>query len=96
VNRVYHLAGMDERTGLQCEGGNARCFARSHSGRRWPHKKQPAEAAIALVLRADSPPTRSMRSIGSGGEGYSTPRSLAGNVVHAFSKGNNFLPHCVA
>jgi hypothetical protein len=25
--------GMDERTGLQCEGGNARCFARSHSGR---------------------------------------------------------------
>ena len=25
---------MDERTGLQCEGGNARCIARSHSVRR--------------------------------------------------------------
>jgi len=39
--------GMDERTGLQCEGGNERCIARSHSERRWPHKKQSAEAATA-------------------------------------------------
>jgi len=36
--------GMDERPGLQCER-NARCIAWSHSGRRWPHKKQSAAAA---------------------------------------------------
>jgi hypothetical protein len=45
----------------------------------------------ALALRADSPPTRSRRSICSGGESSSTPTSVAGNAVHAFSKGNNFL-----
>jgi len=33
---------MDERTGLQCEGGNARCIASSHFGCRRPHQKQPA------------------------------------------------------
>ena len=26
--------GLDERIGLKCEDGNARCIARSHSGRR--------------------------------------------------------------
>ena len=31
---------MDERTGLQCEGGNARCIAWSHFGcRRLNHKQ---------------------------------------------------------
>ena len=38
--------GTDERTGLQCEGGNARCIAWSHFGCRGPHQKQPAEAAM--------------------------------------------------
>jgi len=32
--------GMDERTGLQCEGGNVRCIAWSHFGCRRPHQKQ--------------------------------------------------------
>jgi hypothetical protein len=40
----------------------------------------------ALVLRGDSRPTRSRRSIGSGGESSSTLTSVAGNAVHAFSK----------
>jgi hypothetical protein len=34
----------------------------------------------ALVLRADSPPTQSRRSIGSGGESSSMPTSVAGVV----------------
>jgi len=38
---------MDERTGLQCEGGNARCISWSHFGCRRPHRKQPAEAATS-------------------------------------------------
>jgi hypothetical protein len=33
-----------------------------------------------LALRADSPPTRGRRSIGSGGESSSTPTSVAGNA----------------
>ena len=37
--------GMDERTGLQCDGGNARCIAWSHFGCRRPYQKQSAEAA---------------------------------------------------
>ena len=36
--------GMDERTGFQCEGGNARCTARSHSRCSRPHQKQLVEA----------------------------------------------------
>ena len=38
---------MDERTGLKCKGGNARCIARSHLGCRWPHQKQSAETATS-------------------------------------------------
>ena len=38
---------MDERTGLQCEGGNARCIAWSHFGCRRPHQKKSAEAATS-------------------------------------------------
>jgi len=37
--------GIDERTSLQWEVGNAKCIARSHSWHRWPQQKQPAEAA---------------------------------------------------
>jgi hypothetical protein len=36
---------------------------------------------IARVLRADSPPTRSRRSIGSGGESSSMLTSVEGNAV---------------
>jgi len=36
--------GMDEKTGLQCEGGNARCIAWSHFERRRPHLNEWAEA----------------------------------------------------
>ena len=43
--------GMDERTGLQCEGGNARCIAWSHFGCRRPHQKQTAEAATSFKHR---------------------------------------------
>ena len=39
--------GMDERTGLHCEGGNARCMAWSHFGYRRPHEKQSAEATTS-------------------------------------------------
>jgi len=39
--------GMDERTGLQCEGGNARCISWSHFGCHRPHQKQSAEAATS-------------------------------------------------
>ena len=39
--------GMDERTGLQCEGGNARCIAWSHFRCSRPHHKQSAEAATS-------------------------------------------------
>ena len=39
--------GMDERTGLKCEGGNARCIAWSHFGSRRPHRKQSAQAATS-------------------------------------------------
>jgi hypothetical protein len=49
-----------------------------------------------VVFRHDSPATRSRRSIGSGGESSSMLTSVEGNAVQAFSKGNNFLPHCVA
>ena len=31
--------GMDERTGLRCEGGNARCIAWSHFGCSRPYQK---------------------------------------------------------
>jgi hypothetical protein len=47
------------------------------------------------VFRSDSPPTRSRRSIGSGGESSSMLTSVEGNAVQAVSKGNHFLPHCV-
>ena len=39
--------GMDERTGLQCEGGNVRCIAWSHFRCCRPHQKQSAEAATS-------------------------------------------------
>jgi hypothetical protein len=45
-----------------------------------------------IVFSPDSPATWS-RSIGSGGESSSMLRSVEGNAVQAFSKGNNFLPH---
>jgi len=48
---------MDERTGLQCEGGNARCIAWSHFLCSRPHQKQSAEAATSNP--------RSSQSIGS-------------------------------
>ena len=41
---------MDERTGLQCEGGNTRCIAWSHFGCRRLHQKQSAEAATSNSL----------------------------------------------
>jgi hypothetical protein len=44
----------------------------------------------ARVFRGYSPPTQS-RSICSGGESSGMLTS-----IEAFSKGNNFLPHCVA
>ena len=37
--------GMDERTGLQCSGGYARCIAWSHFRCSRPHQNQSAEAA---------------------------------------------------
>jgi hypothetical protein len=40
---------------------------------------------IARVFRRDSPPTRSRRSAGSGGESSSMLTSVEGNVVQAFS-----------
>jgi len=39
--------GMDERTDLQCDGGNTRCIAWSHFGCHRLHQKQPAEAATS-------------------------------------------------
>ena len=39
--------GMDERTGLQCEGGNTRYIAWSHFERRRPHLNESAEAATS-------------------------------------------------
>jgi hypothetical protein len=51
-------------------------------------------AITARVFRNDSPSKRSRRSIGSGGESSSV--LMEGNAVQEFSKGNNFLPHCVA
>ena len=41
--------GMDERTGLQCEGGNARCIAWSHFERRIAHQNESAEVAKSAV-----------------------------------------------
>jgi hypothetical protein len=46
------------------------------------------------VFRRDTPPTRSRRSIGSGGESSSMLTIVEGNAVQSFPKGNNFLPHC--
>ena len=43
---------MDERTGLQCEGCNARCIAWSHFERRRPHLNESAEGARAVHNRA--------------------------------------------
>jgi hypothetical protein len=40
---------------------------------------------IARVFRRDSPPTRSSRSTGSGGEISSMLTSVEGNAVQAFS-----------
>jgi hypothetical protein len=42
-------------------------------------------SCIARVLRRDSPPTRSRRSTGSGGESSSMLTSVEGNAVQAFS-----------
>ena len=42
-------AGMDERTGLQCEGGNVRCIAWSHFEHRRPHLNESAESATSAV-----------------------------------------------
>jgi hypothetical protein len=53
-------------------------------------------SGTARVLRAESPLTRGRRSIGSGGESSSMLTSVERNAVQVFSKGNNFLPHCVA
>jgi hypothetical protein len=39
----------------------------------------------ARVFRRDSPPTRSRRSTGSGGESSSMLTSVGGNAVQAFS-----------
>jgi hypothetical protein len=39
----------------------------------------------ARVFRRDSPPTRSRRSMGSGGESSSMLKSVEGNAVQAFS-----------
>jgi len=39
--------GMDERTGLQCEGGNVRCIASSHFECHRLHQKQSAEAVTS-------------------------------------------------
>ena len=39
--------GLDERTGLECEGGNARCIVWSHFERRRPHLNESAEAATS-------------------------------------------------
>jgi hypothetical protein len=52
--------------------------------------------SIVIVFRRDSPPTRSRRSTGSGGESSSMLTSVEENAVQAFSKENNCLPHCVA
>ena len=41
--------GMDERTGLQCEGGNVRCIAWSHFERHRPHLNESAESATSAV-----------------------------------------------
>jgi hypothetical protein len=47
--------------------------------------KLSAKLGIARVLRADSPPTRGRRSIGSGGASSSMLTSVEGNAVQAFS-----------
>jgi hypothetical protein len=44
-----------------------------------------APFSTARVLRADSPPTRGRRSIGSGGESSSMLTSVEGNAVQASS-----------
>jgi hypothetical protein len=54
-----------------------------------------SQTSTALVFRPDSPPTRSRRSIDSGGDSSSMLTSMEGNALQAFSKENNFLPHCV-
>jgi hypothetical protein len=59
-------------------------------------KIDPKKHSTPRVFRRDSPPTRSRRSIVSGGESSSMLTSIEGNAVQTFSKGNNFLPHCVA
>jgi len=46
--------GMDEKTGLECEGGNARFIAWSHFGCRRPHQKQSEEAGTRY-LRSSQP-----------------------------------------
>jgi len=43
--------GMDERIGLQCEGGNARCIAWSHFGCCRLYQKQSAEAFLKTSFR---------------------------------------------
>jgi hypothetical protein len=50
----------------------------------------PTLAVTTRVFRPDSPTTRSRRSNGSGGESASMLKSMEGNAVQAFSKGNNF------
>jgi hypothetical protein len=47
---------------------------------------------VKLECLEVSPPTRSRRSIGSGGEISSMLTSMEGNAVQVFLKGNNFLP----
>jgi len=49
---------MDERTGLQCEGGNVICIAWSHFGCGRLHQKQSAEAATSNPH--SSQPSRSL------------------------------------
>jgi hypothetical protein len=49
---------MDERTGLQCEGGNARCIAWSHFERRILHENESAKAARAQFTTEKQPVLR--------------------------------------
>ena len=47
LSPLNYCMGMDEITGLECEGGNARCIAWSHFRCSRPHHKQSAEAATS-------------------------------------------------
>jgi len=44
--------GMDERTGLECEGGNARCIAWSHFGCRTADRIRNSQRKLQRATRA--------------------------------------------